>query len=147
MGIRPSELYGIDWPLAAYYLDITLQAWSDFVEGKMNEAGAAIAATAVGRSSQGQAFIYSARQSAFAKLVGLPEHSGFQSVTSKGKKGPIKPKTWKRSSGKPIAPPLPTKRRQQDSFAIQARPIIQTQTETPKVPKDFVPIDPSKFDG
>jgi hypothetical protein len=78
MGVRPSELYGIDWPVAAFYLDRGLSAWASFVETKVNEAGNAVASTAVGRSSGGHVFVQSARQAQFSRLLGLSDASAYR---------------------------------------------------------------------
>lgn len=78
LGIRPSELYGIENPLAAFYLDRGLQRWANFVEGKMNESETAVRNTAVGRSSSGAGFIISARQVTFAKLMGQSTASAYR---------------------------------------------------------------------
>lgn len=91
MGIRPSELYEVEWPLAAFYLDRGLAEWANFVDRKTDEAGQAVAATMVGQSRGGQAFIDSARKAQFARLLGLSEASAYRQV-NKAKKVDAKPK-------------------------------------------------------
>lgn len=85
MGIRPSEFYGITWPLAVFYLDRGLSGWASFVERKVNEAGNAVASTAVGQSRGGEVFVQSARQVQFNRLLGLSEASAYRSPQLPGK--------------------------------------------------------------
>lgn len=85
MGVRPSELFKVEWPLAAFYLDKNLASWAQFVEGKMNEAASAVANSAVGRSTSGGPFIESARKATFAKLLGLSESIAYRQPQIVGK--------------------------------------------------------------
>ena len=100
MNLRPSELYGITWPLAAFYLDRGLNAWASFVENKMNEAAEAVANTVVGRGSSGQVFIISARKRAFARLLGLSENSAYRQPQLPGM-GDVKDRKTKRTRAIP----------------------------------------------
>ncbi|QNJ59235.1 tail assembly chaperone [Mycobacterium phage MrMiyagi] len=86
-GIRPSELYGITWPLAAFYLDRGLYWWSSFVEGRMNEVENAVRNQMKNKRGT-DAFVHSARTAAFNKLMGLSVASAYRqphSFTSSSK--------------------------------------------------------------
>lgn len=83
MGCRPSELYDIQWPLVRFYFDRTIYWWGTFVESKINEAEArARVQTKRMRGSSAEGFVASAKQLAYAKLVGLPKTTAFRQPDS-----------------------------------------------------------------
>ena len=81
MGVRPSELYGITWPLAAFYLDRGLYRWANFVEGRLNEVE-----STVRKQMRNQAgtdiFVQSAKIAAYNKLMGLSTASAYRQPDS-----------------------------------------------------------------
>lgn len=81
LGVRPSELYGVTWPLAAFYLDRGLHRWANFVEGRLNEVE-----STVRKQMRNQAgtdiFVQSAKIAAYNKLMGLSTASAYRQPDS-----------------------------------------------------------------
>lgn len=78
MGVRPSELFGVTWPLAAFLLDRGLYRWSTFVENKLNEVELTVR-NQMKNSSGADVFVQSARTSMYNKLMGLDPASAYRS--------------------------------------------------------------------
>jgi hypothetical protein len=77
LGLRPSELYGVTWPLAAFYLDRGLYWWSNFVESKMNEAEMTVR-NQMKNQSGSDMFAQSSRTATYNKLMGLSVASAYR---------------------------------------------------------------------
>lgn len=76
MGVRPSELWGITWPLAAFYFDRAIRNWANFVDRRSEEAEMVVRMQMKNRRGT-DGFALQARQVAFNKLVGLSVESAY----------------------------------------------------------------------
>lgn len=76
MGVRPSELWGITWPLAAFYFDRAVRNWASFVDQRSDEAEMAVR-NQMKNQRGSDSFILQARQLAFNKLVGLSKEAAY----------------------------------------------------------------------
>lgn len=74
--MRPSELWGITWPLAAFYFDRAVRNWANFVDRRTEEAESMIRAQMKNRRGT-DGFALQARQVTFNKLVGLSVESAY----------------------------------------------------------------------
>ena len=68
--MRPSELWGITWPLAAFYFDRAVRNWATFVDRRSDEAEMAVRMQMKNRRGT-DGFALQARTVAFNKLLGL----------------------------------------------------------------------------
>lgn len=81
MGVRPSELYGVTWPLAAFFLDRGCRAWANFVDRRVNEAEAVAVRQTRKMKGDPSGFIHSAKLVTFNKLMGLPTDLAYAAPT------------------------------------------------------------------
>lgn len=96
LGVRPSELYGVTWPLAAFYLDRGLRNWANFVDRTVNDAEVKVRTQMRNnRRANVDMFAFQAKQVAFNKIMGISVESLYAAPTT----GP-KPKGEKRSAPK-----------------------------------------------
>lgn len=86
MGIRPSQLWGVEWPLAAFYFDRAVRNWANFVDRKCEEAEMVIRLQMKNRRGT-DGFAMQAREVAFNKLLGLSVASAYSAPPTKGLKG------------------------------------------------------------
>jgi hypothetical protein len=77
MGIRPSELYGVTWPLAAFYFDRGVRAWANYVDGEVNKAEAVAVKSTRRMKGDPSGFVVSAKMLAFNKALGLDKSAAF----------------------------------------------------------------------
>ncbi|AEK07472.1 tail assembly chaperone [Mycobacterium phage Send513] len=75
-GVRPSELWGISWPLAAFYFDRALRNWATFVDRRVEEAEMTVRMQMKNRKGT-DGFALQARHVAFNKLMGLDVSSAY----------------------------------------------------------------------
>lgn len=92
LGVRPSELYCVTWPLAAFYLDRGLYWWANFVEGKMNEAETAVR-NQMKNSTGADMFAHSAKMAAYNKIMGLSVAAAYRQPGSLSQKDKSKAKS------------------------------------------------------
>lgn len=87
--MRPSELWGITWPLAAFYFDRAVRNWAKFVDGRSEEAEMVVRRQMKNRRGT-DGFALQAREVTFKKLVGLDTTTSYAAPpTPKGVvKGP-----------------------------------------------------------
>lgn len=95
--MRPSELWSITWPLAAFYFDRALRNWATLVDRRIEEAEAAVRIQMKNRRGT-DGFALQARQVAFNKLVGLPVDSAYAAPPVKGTSEAGKKKNLERLS-------------------------------------------------
>lgn len=74
--MRPSELWGITWPLAAFYFDRAVRNWANFVDQRSNEAEMNVRLQMKNRKGT-DGFALQAREVAFNKLLGLSVASAY----------------------------------------------------------------------
>ena len=73
MGVRPSELWGITWPLTAFYFDRGVRNWANFVDRTSNDAEMRIRMQMRNsRRANVDSFAHQAKMVAFNKLMGIP---------------------------------------------------------------------------
>lgn len=84
LGIRPSDLYDIQWPLARLYFDRGIYWWGNFIEDKVNTAEAQVRNQMKNRKGT-DAFAQSARIVAFNKIFGLSTASAYRQPQLPGK--------------------------------------------------------------
>lgn len=102
LGVRPSELWGVTWPLAAFYFDRAVRNWANFVDQRSNEAEQAVRIQMKNRKGT-DGFALQARHVAFNKLMGLSVESAYAAPPTPGnaeKRGP------KRDLGSVSLPPV-----------------------------------------
>lgn len=92
MGVRPSELWGISWPLAAFYFDRAVRNWANFVDRRCEEAEMVIRLQMKNRRGT-DGFAMQAREVAFNKLLGLSVATAYAAPPSKGLNGDKAAKT------------------------------------------------------
>ena len=86
-------MFGVTWPLAAFYLDRGLYWWANFVEGKMNEAEATVR-NQMKNQSGADMFANSAKMATYNKLMGLSVATAYRQPGSlKSKKDESKAKS------------------------------------------------------
>ena len=93
LGVRPSELYNVTWPLAAFYFDRGIYYWGTFVERRMDEAEQTVRNQMKNRRGT-DVFVTSARIVAYNKLFGLSVASAYrqpQLPATQGKPTKTKP--------------------------------------------------------
>lgn len=106
LGILPSELYSVTWPLAKFYFDRGIRAWGITVDNKCNEAEMRVRASMRKAKGNVDSFAASARQVMFCRLMGLPTDSAYRApgvVSGKKKDLPEKvsvPKSFKAPDAK-----------------------------------------------
>lgn len=76
MGVRPSELWGVTWPLAAFYLDRAVRNWANLVDRRSDEAEQTVRMQMKNRRGT-DGFALQARMVAFNKLLGLSVDSAY----------------------------------------------------------------------
>lgn len=91
MGVRPSELWGIHWPLAAFYFDRAVRNWANFVDRKSEEAEMVVRMQMKNRRGT-DGFALQARQVQFNKLLGLSVAEAYAAPPTPGGAGPAKGK-------------------------------------------------------
>lgn len=84
MGVRPSALWGITWPLAAFYFDRAVRNWANFVDRRSAEAEMVVRLQMKNRRGT-DGFALQAKQVAFNKLLGLDVSSAYAAPPSIGK--------------------------------------------------------------
>ena len=83
MGVRPSEIWGITWPLAAFYFDRGVRNWANFVDRMINDAEVNVRSQMRNsKRANVDTFANQARQVAFAKLMGLSVESLYAAPTT-----------------------------------------------------------------
>lgn len=80
LNVRPSILYGVENPLAAFYLDRGIYWWGSYVEGKMDEAEAQVRKSMKNHRGGVEPFVVSARINVYNKLFGLSPTSAYRQV-------------------------------------------------------------------
>lgn len=99
LGIRPSDLYDLQWPTARFYFDRGIYWWGSLVESKLNEAEAVAQMQTKRMKGNKSGFIASAKQMTFCKLMGLPITSAFRQPDSFQKEQKAKPNGTQTLSG------------------------------------------------
>lgn len=74
--MRPSELWGVTWPLAAFYFDRAVRNWANFVDQRSNEAEQAVRMQMKNRRGT-DGFALQAREVAWKKLLGMDVQSSY----------------------------------------------------------------------
>lgn len=85
---RPSDLYGIEWPLARFYFDRGIYWWGNFVEQKLQEAEQNVRQQMKNRKGT-EMFVTSTRIATFNKIFGLSTASAYRqpdNISDKKKK-------------------------------------------------------------
>ena len=100
MGLRPSQLWGIEWPLAAFYFDRAVRNWANFVDRRSDEAEATVRIQMKNRRGT-DGFALQARQVMFSKLLGLDVTAAYAPPPVPGSG---EGRTTKRDVGKVSAP-------------------------------------------
>lgn len=100
--MRPSELWGISWPLTAFYFDRGVRNWANFVDQRANEAEQAVRMQMKNRKGT-DPFALQARHVAFNKMVGLSVDSAYAAPTVPGR-GNAEKRGPKRDLGKLSVP-------------------------------------------
>lgn len=82
MGVRPSELWGITWALAAFYFDRGVRNWANFVDRQVNDAEVKVR-TQMRNNKRANVdmFAFQAKQVAFNKLMGISVESLYAAPT------------------------------------------------------------------
>ena len=83
MGIRPSELWGIAWPLAAFFFDRGVRDWANFVDRNVKNAEAEVRMRMRNsKRANVDSFAHQAAQVTFNKLMGLSTENLYAAPTN-----------------------------------------------------------------
>lgn len=77
MGVLPSDLYEIEWPLARFYFNRGIYKWGKFVENRLEEVEATVRNQMKNRRGT-ETFVTSQRIAAFNKIFGLSVASAYR---------------------------------------------------------------------
>ena len=84
--VRPSELYGIDNELAAFYFDRDIHWWGNFVENKVAESEMKVRQAFKNKKGT-DVFVNSERQRTMSRLLGLNDSTaGYRVYSDPNKK-------------------------------------------------------------
>lgn len=96
LSCRPSDLYGVEWPLVRFYFDRAIYRWGGYVERKVSEAESTIRQRMhKQKAANVESFVMSWRISTFNKIMGLSTAAAYakpvstQSLTGKPKKASV----------------------------------------------------------